>query len=147
MNIEFRKAEKGDSELAYQIKKSAFREYVEMVWGWDESFQVNAHNRRFDSQNILIVQYKGIDIGVIAIDKDPDCIKLNQLYLLPDFQNKGIGKACVEKIIKEMKPKSVPLRLRVLKVNNRALSFYMRLGFQITDSDETHDYLESKRIS
>ena len=31
-----RKASQGDREFAYQVKRATFKEYVEVVWGWDE---------------------------------------------------------------------------------------------------------------
>jgi RimJ/RimL family protein N-acetyltransferase len=36
----------------------------------------------------------------------------------------------------------LPVRLRVLKVNPRALAFYRRLGFTCTGETETHDLME-----
>jgi hypothetical protein len=35
-NVKLRKSTPDDSEFAYQTKKTAFREYAEQVWGWDE---------------------------------------------------------------------------------------------------------------
>ncbi len=142
MDIRFRKAGKDDSEFAYQTKKAAFQMYVEMVWGWEESEQLSLHDRRFNSQDCQVVQFDGTDIGIIALAIEPDCLKLNQIFLQPQYQNRGIGKVCIEKIIKELKPKHLPLRLGVLKVNCRALSFYYRLGFQETGSSDTHIFFE-----
>ena len=33
-SIKLRKASQDDKEFAYQVKKAAFREYVERAWGW-----------------------------------------------------------------------------------------------------------------
>jgi len=46
-DLKLRKATTHDSEFAYQTKKTAFREYVEKVWGWDEEEQRKLHERRF----------------------------------------------------------------------------------------------------
>jgi len=39
MNLKLRKATSHDSEFTYQTKKAAFKEYVNKVWGWDETEQ------------------------------------------------------------------------------------------------------------
>ncbi len=41
--LSFRKAHTSDSEFVFTIKKAAFREYVEQVWGWDDNYQRELH--------------------------------------------------------------------------------------------------------
>jgi predicted mannosyl-3-phosphoglycerate phosphatase (HAD superfamily) len=84
-NVELRKATSSDSEFAYQTKKAAFREYVEKVWGWDEEQQRQLHERRFASQDFQVIQVSGIDVGILAVVQQPDCVKVNQLFILPEY--------------------------------------------------------------
>ena len=138
----FRKATTHDSEFAYNTKKAAFREYVEKVWGWNEQEQRLLHERRFQSQDFYIIQVSGIDVGIMATAHQPDCVKVNQIYILPEHQNRGIGAECVKHIIKDADTLKLPVRLQVLKVNNRAISFYERFRFQRTGESETHILME-----
>ena len=41
-------------------------------------------------------------------------------------------------IMEQRNSLGLPVRLRVLKVNARAVTFYKRLGFEITDETDTH---------
>lgn len=141
-NLELRKATIDDSEFAYQTKKSAFKEYVDKVWGWDEDEQRTLHERRFASQDFQIIQVSGIDVGILSVVKQPDCMRVNQMFILPEYQNKGIGAACVMRIIEEASTSKLSLRLQVLKVNTRAMAFYQRLGFKRTGESETHILME-----
>ena len=55
--LKIRKAEATDSEFVFAVKKAAFREYVEQIWGWDDTYQKELHNRRFASQDLRIIQF------------------------------------------------------------------------------------------
>ncbi len=136
--LKIRKAQPTDSEFVFAVKKAAFREYVEQIWGWDDTYQRELHNRRFDSQDIRIIQFHGSDIGFLSTRKTPDTFKVDQLYILPGYQGKGIGTACMERIIDDANRQQKSVTLQVLKINTRATAFYQRLGFTIVDENATH---------
>src|SRR6185369_16064697 len=115
------KAIAADSEFAYATKKAAFKEYVEQVWGWDEAEQRRLHEQRFDAQEFRVIHLAGIDVGIIAVVVTPDCLTLNQLFLLPEHQGKGVGRKVMVLVMKEARQAGLPVRLQVMKVNARAL--------------------------
>ena len=141
-NLGLRKATADDSEFAYRTKKAAFRKYVEKVWGWDEEEQRRLHDRRFASQDVQVIQVSGIDVGIVAVVREPDCVKLNQLFILPEYQSRGIGTACMMRVIEDATALGFPVQLRVLKVNSRAVVFYGRLGFGSIGESDTHVLME-----
>ncbi|MBN1917215.1 MAG: GNAT family N-acetyltransferase [Verrucomicrobia bacterium] len=142
--ITLREARPDDGEFAYRVKKAAFREYVEKVWGWDEEEQRRLHEQRFESQDVRIVNVAGTDVGVMAVVTTSDCIAVNQIFLLPEHQHKGIGRRCMALVMEEARQLGVPIRLRVLKVNARAQAFFERLGFARTGETDTHLLFEKR---
>lgn len=136
--LSIRKTQATDSEFVFAVKKAAFREYVEQIWGWDDTYQRDLHNRRFDSQGIRIIQLHGTDVGFLSTRNTPDTFKVEQLYILPEHQGKGIGAACMKRIIDDANREQKPVTLQVLKINTRATAFYQRLGFTIVDENATH---------
>lgn len=140
--VNLRQATAADCEFAFQAKKAAFRPYVEQVWGWDEAKQRQMHERRSAEQEFQVIQESGLDVGVLATVRERDCLKLNQLFILPEHQGKGIGSRCMSLAIAEARRLGLPVRLRVLKVNPRALSFYERLGFVRTGETDAHILME-----
>ena len=136
--LKFRKAQATDSEFVFTVKRAAFREYVEQIWGWDDTYQRELHNRRFASQDIRIIQFHGTDVGFLSTSTNSDTFKVDQIYLLPDYQGKGIGAACMRNIIDDANREQKPVTLQVLKINTRATAFYQRLGFTIVDKNATH---------
>ena len=141
-NITLGKATANDSEFAFQTKKAAFRQYVEQLWGWDEVEQRNLHAERFRSQEFYVVHSGEESVGVVAFVRQNDCYKLNQLFILPEKQSRGIGSECIKLIAHEANRCGLSVRLQVLKVNNRAFKFYKRLGFSVTGETDTHIQME-----
>ncbi len=142
--LSFRKAHISDSEFVFTVKKAAFREYVEQVWGWDDNYQRELHNRRFAAQDVCIIQFRGTDVGFLSTSSTPDTLKVNQLFILPEYQGKGIGSACMMRIVDDARLEGKSVALQVLKVNTRGTAFYQRLGFLIIGESSTH--LQMKKL-
>lgn len=137
-----RRAAPGDSEFAYRVRQAAHRPYVERSGGWDEGRERKLHERRFAEQEFRVIALNGIDVGIVALATDADCLRVNQLLVLPEYQGRGVGRRCMLLIQDEARRLGVPVRLRVLKVNPRALAFYVRLGFRPDGQSATHHLTE-----
>ena len=96
------------------------------------------HQRRFAEHDFRIIQLSGVDMGIMAMSRQPDCIKLYQMFILPEYQGGGIGGACMKLLIKEAAAAQLPIRLQVFKVNPKAFVFYQRLGFKRTGENVDH---------
>ena len=140
--LSFRKANASDSAFVFAVKKAAFREYVEQVWDWDDSYQRELHDRRFAAQDVRIIQYCGTDVGFLATSRTRDTLKVYQLYILPEYQGRGIGSACMACILDDAGLEQKSVTLQVLKVNTRGTAFYQRLGFTIVGETPTHFHMK-----
>lgn len=141
MTITIRKANKAnvaDSDFVFAVKKAAFRGYVEQVEGWDDTHQRELHNKRFDSQDFRIIQFQGNDIGFFSTSCTSDSLKVYQFFIHPEYQDRGIGSACMTRILTDANATGKAVNLQVLKINIRGIAFYQRLGFSIVDEDSTH---------
>ncbi len=136
--LSIRKANALDSDFAFAVKEAAFRGYVEQVWGWDHTHQRELHNTRFASQDFHVIRFQGNDVGILSTSSASDSLKVHQLFILPEYQGRGIGSACVTRIIDDAGAEEKAVTLQVLKINPRGIAFYQRLGFKIADEDSTH---------
>jgi ribosomal protein S18 acetylase RimI-like enzyme len=136
--VRLRQATARDSEFAYEVRKTALGEYVRQVRGWDEDEQRRLHRRRFASQVFQVIVAAGTDVGILALSYEPDCLRVNQLLVSPEHQGKGIGTACMTRVLEDAAGRGMPVRLQVLEVNHRAIEFYRRLGFINAGEDDTH---------
>jgi GNAT superfamily N-acetyltransferase len=140
--LHLRAATPSDSRLVYEIKRAAFREYVELVWGWDEEEQRRLHDRRFRSQDVRLIRRGDEDVGYVSVETHTDLVLVKQVFLLPEHQGRGIGRWCMERVLEEAGRLGLPTRLHVLRVNPRAFAFYERLGFVRIGGTETHVEME-----
>lgn len=72
-------------------------------------------------------------VGYMSVEHDCEKsgkTKIHKIYVLPDLQKKGVGKALLARAIAEAKKaNSRALFLNVNKQNNGAIAFYLRNGF------------------
>lgn len=81
--VSLRDATEADFEFAFEVKKASFREYVDLVMGWDEQGELAFHRERFSSQPFQIVSFDGEDVGVQVVGRYEGYLHLHQLFLLP----------------------------------------------------------------
>lgn len=131
----------GDRDFLFALHRAATREYVELVWGWDEDAQVAFFDDRFAPERWQIVRAGDADVGVLIVERDETGIYLAEIELLPEWQGRGIGSAVIRSLTEEATASGKELTLRVLHANPRARALYERLGFRPFEEIETHTYL------
>ncbi|MBT5494306.1 MAG: GNAT family N-acetyltransferase [Alphaproteobacteria bacterium] len=131
-----------DSDFAFDMKTAAFRPYVEQSLGWDEVAQRQQHQHNFARHDYRVITVDGAARGIMSLAVASGCVKVNQLFLAPEYQGDGIGARCMALIIAEAESLGLPVRLRVMKVNPRAKAFYERLDFSVVSEVETHFMME-----
>lgn len=138
LHISLRPAIAADAEFVYRVTETCMRFYAEQIWGtWNEA----GAREDFTPDKDLIVQLDGRDIGCVELEAASDHIELGKLYILPDWQNRGIGTRLLRRFIDEARAAGKPLRLRVLSVNP-ARRLYERMGFVVTQTTPERYYME-----
>jgi ribosomal protein S18 acetylase RimI-like enzyme len=89
-----------------------------------------------------MVLRNGEVVGYLRARLLPQELYVSQVFVVPSRQGEGIGTLCMQMLIGEARQKGIPVRLQVLKVNPRALAFYVRLGFTQVGETPTHIQLE-----
>jgi GNAT superfamily N-acetyltransferase len=136
--LDLRPAVPADAEFVFRLTEACMRRYAEQTWGqWNEALTRDS----FVPRTHQIIRYGGGDIGCIELIESSDEFDLNKLYILPDYQNRGIGTRLMSEFIAVARGKQKPIRLSVLAVNP-ARRFYERLGFHLTRSTPERNYLE-----
>jgi putative acetyltransferase len=122
--------------------KDLFREYfawVDTVMGFDMTYQgVGTELETLPgiySQPggcLLIVKVDGRAAGCVALrPREPGVCELKRMYVRPEFQGQGLGRALCERVIQEGKEKGYSLmRLDTEKTLSAAQHIYHTFGFQ-----------------
>jgi GNAT superfamily N-acetyltransferase len=141
-NVSRRIATADDVSFALNCETETMRPYAIATWGeWpEERVRVRAHENARAGRT-EIIELDGEPIGILRVERNFASYDLKQIFLVPAYQRRGIGSALVDSLLEETKAASVPLRLRVLKVNP-ARNLYKRLGFRVVESTPEYEYLE-----
>jgi ribosomal protein S18 acetylase RimI-like enzyme len=149
MDIALREATSAESDFVFNVLREAIGPYVELAWGWDHARELERHVERWGRQRFRVVVASGADAGYVSTavyDQPtgtyPSSLYLHQLMILPLFQSRGIGSACLRRLQAEARDLGLPLRLRVLRVNPRALAFYLAAGCRVVGESDSHISLQ-----
>lgn len=94
----------------------------------------------------LAIEYDGELVGYSMLSKTYSterggiCMWIEDLYILPEYQGKGIGKTYLNYLDDRFKNESIRLRLEVAKSNTKAIELYKRYGFSEIDYIEMCKY-------
>ena len=130
-------------EFSYEVKKKAEGEYITSLFGWDEEVQRDFHDKAWEQQKPDIISYDGKPVGTIATIETEDCIEVGQFFILPEYQNKGIGSYLLKSILDRADRLGKNVTLRFLK-NNPVKSLYVRNGFRFIYTGEVAYHMERK---
>ena len=102
------------------------RLYRKVIQKRSEDISNISKNRLF-----LIAKISTLIVGVCKITKEKKYNQLEAIYVLPDYQGKGIGSLFWEKIMVFFGTKK-DIIVRVAVYNKKAIEFYKKLGFTDT---------------
>jgi GNAT superfamily N-acetyltransferase len=149
VQIHLRDAVDADSDFVFHAFREAIGPYVEAFRGWDPRQELERHLRRWSGQQFRVIVADGSDAGYLSTTihrqpsgKTPAGLHLHNLMILPAFQSRGIGSACFQRLRAEARALELPVRLRVLRVNPRALAFYLREECEVVSVSESHTWLQ-----
>ena len=141
-NVQLRPATAGDSEFAFTTTRDTMREYTLATWGkWSEEDVRRRSSANIANGTTCIIELDGKPIGIRVVEREPDCIQLAQIFILPAHQGRGIGSKLIEQLLAEARSVGLPLRLRVLRVNP-AFNLYQRMGFKVVEETPERYFME-----
>ncbi len=89
------------ANLHSPLRKALSGSTLKKEWGWDDQEQRLLHDRRLSTESFRIVVVADVDVGFMDIVEEPDCPRVNQLFILPSFHSQGIGDQCMAQVIDE----------------------------------------------
>lgn len=99
--------------------------------GWDETVHGTRFLEKVASLPFWVVELNGESVAAVSSSLHDDHLRVNELVVLPAFQNRGIGSRLLLQEIERARDVGVPVRLHTFRLN-RALKFYERHGFVVT---------------
>lgn len=137
---EFRPYTDKDYWFVYNVKKNAYKVYVELNWGkWDDDAQKEMFVKFIETygKDIKIIVVDGEDVGFFHGDNLPNNgYEIGNICIIPECQGKGLGTKILKDIILEHKHQDI--YLRYFK-QNPVVKLYERLGFKMLEELPYHN--------
>ena len=112
---------------------------------WQFEMQRREYDARFPDAEYDVIEIDGQPGGRIWIGRDAKEVRLMDIALLPEFQNRGAGTLLVRDLIEEARATNKSLRHMVFVLNNNADRFYERLGFVVIEEMGGYKHMEWKQ--
>ena len=109
---------------------------------WQFDLQRREYDARFPEAEYNVILVDDHPAGRIWIGRDAEQIRLLDIALLPEFQNRGVGTLLLRRLIDEARVAGKPLRHMVFVLNNEAHRFYERLGFVVIEDLGAYKHME-----
>lgn len=114
---------------------------------WQFDLQRKEYDARYPDARYDVILVDGQPAGRIWVGIDDTQIRLLDIGLLEEFQNRGVGTILVRQLIAEASEANKLLRHMVFVLNNNAHRFYERLGFVTIEDVGGYKHMEWKAAS
>ena len=111
---------------------------------WQFEMQRQQYEARFPDAEYKLIDIDNHPAGRFWVGENETEIRLLDIALLPEFQNRGVGRALLRSLIDEAKHSGKALRHMVFVMNNDAHRFYERLGFVVIEEMGAYKHMEWK---
>lgn len=109
---------------------------------WQLDLQRREYETRFPDAEYRIIVVDQQPAGRIWVGADKEQIRLLDIALLPEFQNRGVGTILLRRLMDRADNEGKALRHMVFVLNNNADRFYERLGFKKIDDFGAYKHME-----
>jgi GNAT superfamily N-acetyltransferase len=138
-------ASDADFEPLLALRMTALRESLERVGRFDPARGRARFRAGFSPEHTLLIHEDGVFAGCVTVRDEADGTWLENLYLRPQVQGRGIGARAMAQILARTDAEGRTVRLSVL-MQSAANQFYVRLGFVETHRQDVDIYYERRPL-
>lgn len=139
MNLTYVPAEVRDIEPLFQLSKDLIDHYEnisQIDYSKVLSWVLNKIEKHISEYTCVFLTNQ--KVGYYRFHSVDRKMELDDIYILPPYQNQGIGSEIIRKCIAQT---GLPIFLYVFIKNTKAVSLYKKLGFQITETISESRYI------
>ena len=151
--VKIYKAETGDMQTVHDMAQVVFRHtYREILSSEQMEYMMemmysmpNLHEQIIQGHHYYLAYEGDVPCGYVSVqhegtgDDGAEVYHLHKIYVMPDCQDAGVGKALFNTVMDHVRTASSGKRARIeLNVNkyNRAVGFYEHLGMKIIHEED-----------
>lgn len=136
------RATQHDYDFLYRLLKTTMEHYyIETYGSWDDAVEQQYFQESVREWTYHIIIHNEQKTGCLSFKHDRNEIFLNEIQIIPQYQNKGIGTFVLQHLIELSQSSNRPITLEVLKVNIKAQKLYHQLNFVTCGETDTHYHM------
>lgn len=135
----FEQASAEDFEALAVIRIAAMRESLERVGRFDPARARERLRQNFAPAHTQWILLNARRVGFYAFRAMVDSFTLDHLYVLPEFQGRGIGAVVMKHLMADADKQAWPIKVGALKESG-SNRFYLRHGFTKESESEWDNY-------
>jgi len=124
-----------DKEFMMGLEKTVFEQFPNVMELFDENRQKKQYETYFKPDYVFIIEYDSQQIGAASILFRRKDIFIMYLYVLPEFQDMGIDRTLIKRVLNRAKRELKPVLTCVFKDDIQAKKMCDGLGFEVFDED------------
>ena len=109
---------------------------------WQFERQDEEYRQRFPDARYSVILVDGVPAGRIWVGSDDKQIRLLDIAIIAEFQNRGVGTYLLRQLMSEATQVNKVLRHMVFVLNDNAHRFYERLGFVVIEDLGGYKHME-----
>jgi len=152
VDVSLRPVTAGDTEFLISVYGGTrAQELAQVQWEegqkdafirWQFEMQQKEYQARFPDARYDVILVDGVPAGRIWVGIDDKQIRLLDIAVMAQFQNRGVGTILLRRLMDEATEANKPLRHMVFVLNDNAHRFYERLGFTVIEDLGGYKHME-----
>jgi ribosomal protein S18 acetylase RimI-like enzyme len=140
--VTLRPATPADRAFVESVYFETQRWIIERLFGLrGDEVERQKFNEVYDERISSIICCENRAVGWLSVITGATTVEIGHLYLLPEYQRRGIGSFLIRRVIEAARASGLRVRISTAKINP-ALELYERLGFQHVGESEFKTYME-----
>jgi GNAT superfamily N-acetyltransferase len=135
MILEFEAAFPEHLDELVRIRIAAMRDSLTRIGRFDPDRARERFESGFNPEYTRFINSGGLRIGFVGVKPEEDGLKLDHLYIEPDYQGRGIGGKVLETIFSTADQLGLPISVTALR-DSDSNSFYQSHGFKYQGETE-----------
>jgi ribosomal protein S18 acetylase RimI-like enzyme len=145
-----RLASEGDSDFLFELFCSARSELallplpktqLEQLMKQQYEWQQKGYSSQYPDANNWMIETQSAVVGKVTLLQSASMVHIIDFIVAPEWRNRGVGSTVLNALKKYVARNSTVLRLSVDRQNFHAKRLYLRLGFAISQTSDTHEQL------
>ncbi|NOH95677.1 GNAT family N-acetyltransferase [Vibrio sp. 99-70-13A1] len=119
------------------MTKATLFPYINDTFGWDDNFQYQRLKNDYPLSWYHWIEYQNKRVGLLCFKPTNQSYHIHLLIVFPECQEQGLGSKIMAQVYDIAEREQCnSITLSSFKSNKKAIEFYRKLGYKITDDSD-----------